>query len=57
MNYTIHRLSPPINAINILPVWLFDEYVNIFRSDVWFIPPTDPTSTDVNTMILYSHNN
>jgi hypothetical protein len=24
-------------------------YIN-FRSDIWFIPPTDPTSTDVNTI-------
>jgi hypothetical protein len=31
-------------------MWLIDEYVKIFRSDVWFIPPIDPTNTDVNTV-------
>jgi hypothetical protein len=38
----------PVIAISTHPVWLIDEYVKIFRSDVWFIPPVDPTSTDVN---------
>jgi hypothetical protein len=26
-------------AVSIHPVWLIDEYVKIFRRDVWFIPP------------------
>lgn len=42
----IHILSPVINAANIHPVWLMEEYVKIFRIDVWFIPPIDPTITD-----------
>jgi hypothetical protein len=50
MKYIVHKLFPPINAISIHPVWLIDEYVRIFRSDVWFIPPTDQTSTDISTI-------
>jgi hypothetical protein len=26
MKYNVHKLFPPINAINIHPVWLIDEY-------------------------------
>jgi hypothetical protein len=44
VKYSIHNLLPPRRAINIHPVWLIDEYVRIFRIDVWFIPPNDPTS-------------
>jgi hypothetical protein len=50
MKYMNHKLSPPVIAINIQPVWLIDEYVRIFRSDVWFIPPVDLTRTDVRTI-------
>jgi hypothetical protein len=45
--YIAHRFLPPSRAASIHPVWLIDEYVRIFRSDVWFIPPTDPTTTDI----------
>jgi hypothetical protein len=34
-------------AVNIYPVWLIDEYVKIFHSDVWFIPPREPMITDI----------
>ena len=34
VKYITHRFLPPIRAINIQPVWLMDEYVKIFRSDV-----------------------
>ena len=44
----IHSLSPVINAASIHPVWLMDEYVRIFRIDVWFVPPIDPTISDVS---------
>jgi hypothetical protein len=49
--YISHRFLPPIKDISIHPVWLIDEYVRIFRSDVWFIPPTEPTITDAITII------
>ena len=37
-----------MNAASIHPVWLMDEYVRIFRIDVWFVPPIDPTISDVS---------
>jgi hypothetical protein len=40
-----------VNAINIHPVWLMDEYVRIFRIEVWFNPPIAPTIVDIR-MIL-----
>jgi hypothetical protein len=52
IKYIIHKLSPPSIAANIQPVWLIDEYVRIFRKDVWFIPPIAPTIIDVIIIIL-----
>lgn len=51
VKYTIHMLSPVISAISIQPVWLMDEYVKIFRIDVWLRPPIAPTIVDAK-MIL-----
>jgi hypothetical protein len=45
--YIVHKFNPASRAASIQPVWLIDEYVKIFRSDVWFIPPTDPIITDI----------
>jgi hypothetical protein len=41
-------------------VWLMEEYVRIFRIDVWFIPPIDPTITDARMIadvkiLVYLH--
>jgi hypothetical protein len=47
MKYICHRLFPPSIAVNIHPVWVIDDYVKILRSDVWFIPLIDPTTTDI----------
>jgi hypothetical protein len=51
MEYTIkysnHNLFLPSSAVSIHPVWLIDEYVRIFRNDVWFIPLKAPTITDI----------
>lgn len=51
-------LSPVISAISIQPVWLMDEYVKIFRIEVWLSPPIAPTIVDakiiLNTKLLAS---
>jgi len=44
-------LSLVINAINIQPVWLMDEYVRIFRIEVWFNPPIAPTIVDIRIIL------
>lgn len=44
-------LSPVISAINIQPVWLIDEYVRIFRIDVWLRPPIAPTIVDARIIL------
>jgi hypothetical protein len=44
-------LSPVIIAISIQPVWLIDEYVRIFRIDVWLRPPIAPTIVDARIII------
>jgi hypothetical protein len=41
-------------AISIHPVWLIEEYVKILRSDNWFIPPSDPTTTGDGPMNMQS---
>jgi hypothetical protein len=38
-------------ASNIHPVWMIDEYVKIFRNDVWFIPPSAPMTTDIRIIV------
>jgi hypothetical protein len=34
VKYNVHRFVPLKMAVSIHPVWLIDEYVKIFRSDV-----------------------
>lgn len=46
-----HKLSPVISAASIQPVWLIDEYVMIFRIDVWLRPPIAPIIVDVRIIL------
>jgi hypothetical protein len=39
VKYNTHKFLPPKMAIIIHPVWLIDEYVKNFCSDVCFISP------------------
>jgi hypothetical protein len=40
-----------VNAINIQPMWLMDEWVRIFCIEVWFNPPIDPTTAGIGIIL------
>ena len=50
-----YKFSAIVIAVSTHPKWSIEEYVNIFRIDVWLYPPIVPMNTDEIIMNIKMH--